>query len=953
MSGGDTSGRRVKQQCSSYNHFDEQGPRPPTLPGQEQEPLYFGMSKESGGVGTVIFTPRKSNLHGFKDTKNSHCMSGFYKTNAFRHDHYEGVMEESLEGEPPLGYEPEGSASACGSPPFSESRTPSYLKWAQALEYLLCDIDGIQLFRRYLSAESCNDHLEFWFACEGLKKQPADQIQQLSRLIYRKYLRQNTIPISVHSRKCIHDRLYSKVDAVVDTTIFDKAKLEIEQLMSNSTYPNFLKSDIYLNFVQSMQNGAGEDVSSKNGDTGTSSNCCSSPSSRSSNCGGRGDATGLLPTVLEDSELNVSTTLSLTSNSLLATQRFRAGYSDVKRPEAYAGLYLQQGSCARPVNPYHAMYSTQIPGSAQDSELQSLSSDAHTDETVSHTDSSLSGRSGVVSRKYLKQQHRAMKQNACQNYDSHHQYTMIPRTERVPVNADLATKNPNEFADVLIKKLDDLKKSFDLNDKINESLNSVEHEPVNKDKVTSNQQQSQCTPLKSLLTAAMAGIENDNEQSILDEHVSRIWQDSVHQTPTLTPGHQSPLPVVPCPKSPERRRASAPPVLNPYANKPYSFHRHRKERDLVSTVSGDSGAIPDFVEGESSSASGSEFFHFHPKYSHHISSKLKGMSLGEAGTSELHIDLPQRRSKETGKRASSKKCFMDSSSSGIDSGVSLANEPNQQTASSLNSKDKVATWVMRSDKYYSSHSSDTEKDSTSRHKRSNYSSLSAASPAPNRQGKGKKQIVSSRSGSQERSGHSSWSISGAQPGQPIMGDPSMPMLPPPNTTTQLEEARRRLEDDTKSKLLKSKSSGSSKDRMPHLDLAKGGRVPLKSPINSVAALDYFEDGSHSKKSTKKCSSSNPSLVSTPVTPVAPDIEYTVVGYQFSGDDVPYRSKLPGKNITLKQFKTLITKKGNFKYFFKKADNEFGTGIVYDEFSDDNDVLPLWEGKLFAKLEMVD
>ena len=47
-------------------------------------------------------------------------------------------------------------------------------------------------------------------------------------------------------------------------------------------------------------------------------------------------------------------------------------------------------------------------------------------------------------------------------------------------------------------------------------------------------------------------------------------------------------------------------------------------------------------------------------------------------------------------------------------------------------------------------------------------------------------------------------VSGVMPSQPIVQDPSMPLLTPPNPTTQLEEAKRRLEDESRSRILKSK-----------------------------------------------------------------------------------------------------------------------------------------------------
>ena len=46
---------------------------------------------------------------------------------------------------------------------------------------------------------------------------------------------------------------------------------------------------------------------------------------------------------------------------------------------------------------------------------------------------------------------------------------------------------------------------------------------------------------------------------------------------------------------------------------------------------------------------------------------------------------------------------------------------------------------------------------------------------------------------------------GTVPSQPIVQDPSMPLLTPPNPITQLEEAKRRLEDESLNRhMLKSK-----------------------------------------------------------------------------------------------------------------------------------------------------
>lgn len=68
-------------------------------------------------------------------------------------------------------------------------------------------------------------------------------------------------------------------------------------------------------------------------------------------------------------------------------------------------------------------------------------------------------------------------------------------------------------------------------------------------------------------------LEEDSNQAILDEHVSRVWSD---QTPSRTPR-----------LSPERRR--------PTHNYPRSY-KQRKEKDVDSTFSVDSGNIHDFQD---------------------------------------------------------------------------------------------------------------------------------------------------------------------------------------------------------------------------------------------------------------------------------------------------------------------------------------------------------------------
>lgn len=44
-------------------------------------------------------------------------------------------------------------------------------------------------------------------------------------------------------------------------------------------------------------------------------------------------------------------------------------------------------------------------------------------------------------------------------------------------------------------------------------------------------------------------------------------------------------------------------------------------------------------------------------------------------------------------------------------------------------------------------------------------------------------------------------------------------------------------------------------------------------------------------------------------------EYTYAVYRFGDEKIPYRAKIPGKQLTLKHFKEYLPKKGNFRYCF--------------------------------------
>lgn len=214
----------------------------------------------------------------------------------------------------PLGHEPDGSSGAV-----------SCLKWAESLDNLLQDSDGVRLFKEFLDQENgCSSNLDFWFACSGLKMGvPADseRVLGLVKLIFKKYIKGDSLRLKSDVKRRIVERMKKNQ---VDQTVFDEAQVEIEASMRDDSYPLFLKSDTYLHYVQTGQ----ESPKQSNSSGGTEA--LYQPS-----------GVGALPTLHEDEELapedlkdSSVSSLSLTPSTLLATRKAREGFPSTQ----YYGL---------------------------------------------------------------------------------------------------------------------------------------------------------------------------------------------------------------------------------------------------------------------------------------------------------------------------------------------------------------------------------------------------------------------------------------------------------------------------------------------------------------------------------------------------------------------------------------------------------------------------------------
>ncbi|XP_067261386.1 axin-1-like [Chanodichthys erythropterus] len=84
-----------------------------------------------------------------------------------------------------------------------------------------------------------------------------------------------------------------------------------------------------------------------------------------------------------------------------------------------------------------------------------------------------------------------------------------------------------------------------------------------------------------------------------------------------------------------------------------------------------------------------------------------------------------------------------------------------------------------------------------------------------------------------------------------------------------------------------------------------------------------------------------------------DVKCVTVVYYYSGDVIPYRTCVRSDPaVTLGRFKSLLTRRGPFRLYFKRASAEVDCGAVYEEIRRDEAVLPTFEQKIIARVETI-
>ncbi|XP_074874513.1 axin-1 isoform X2 [Buteo buteo] len=553
------------------------------------------------------------------------------------------------------------------------------------------------------------------------------------------------------------------------------------------------------------------------------------------------------------------------------------------------GREFRHGSWREPVNPYYVNTGYALAPATSANDSEQQSMSSDAD-TMSLTDSSVDG---IPPYRLRKQHRREMQESAKAN--GRVPLPHIPRTYRMPKDIHV---EPEKFAAELINRLEEVQKEREAEEKLEERLKRVRAEEEGEDADIS----SGPSVISHKMPSAQAfhhfaprysemGCAGMQMRDAHEENPESILDEHVQRV-MKTPGCQSPGPGrhSPKPRSPE------------------SGH--------LGKLSGTLGTIPP-GHGKHATKSGMKLdaanLYHHKHIYHHIHhhSVMKPKEQIEAEATQRvqnsfawNVDSHNYATKSRNYTENLGMAPVPMDSLGYSGKASLLSKRNVKKTDS--GKSDGANYEMPGSP------EDVERNQKilqwiiegekeiSRHKKTNHGSSGA-----------KKQLSHDmvRPLSIERPVAVHPWVSAqlrnvVQPSHPFIQDPTMPPNPAPNPLTQLEEARRRLEEEEK----------------------RAGKLPLKQRL----------------KPQKR-----------PGSGTSQPCENIVVAYYFCGEPIPYRTLVKGRVVTLGQFKELLTKKGNYRYYFKKVSDEFDCGVVFEEVREDDTILPIFEEKIIGKVEKID
>ncbi|XP_044137486.1 axin-related protein-like [Bufo gargarizans] len=640
-----------------------------------------------------------------------------------------------------------------------------FSRWGRSLNLLLDDQDGATLFRMYLEGQGLVDLLSFWFACNGFRAMdPAEPKTSKTAKAIYRWYVQNSQAVS--------GRLKPSTRAQVKDCVKNQQLNRTVFDQAQQEIQRAMEQEAFPSFLQS-------DICREYARAIEDSPTPDSP--------GPG-----LPTLAEEEEYNGLHHTSVGSSTMGKINR---AFSRI--PPRSQRSHLRKNE---QVYRYFAPAA-----SINDSEI---SSDALTEDSMSVTDSSVDGIPPYRSKQ--REIHRSVSANG------QVPLPFVPRTMRPP--AEMMPSNPAEFAAKLTIALEKVKRQRDAEEKLEEKLQRLKEE----------EDKPECDIPASSHDALPAASLEDDPQSILDDHVSRVLK-----TPSnLSPRSQSPF-------------------------------IQRKVKGQAT-----------FGKGQSFTSS-----HLRPKAPPGMETPVT-QNIEQRGSTSLQGSRNCR--KVEGSLPSNKQ---DDGNSSLVLTTPLSPEQEVERSHS------VLQWVLESAKMMKKHHRDTN------------TSINHCLEV-------------------KKTSHRTTS----QPAHLFLQDTSMPPLTAPNTLDQLEEARRRLVEDKRvPKLHKNRCVQSA-------TLKEKGKAAENVPSSGFSTMKSDE-----LKSAKKMNSDQGQ-------------GGLAIVYYFCGERIPYMIRTKEPSLTLQEFKDLLSKKGSYKYYFKKESQEFECNAVFQEISEEDALLPLYEEKIICKVE---
>ncbi|XP_048410729.2 axin-2 isoform X3 [Stegostoma tigrinum] len=521
---------------------------------------------------------------------------------------------------------------------------------------------------------------------------------------------------------------------------------------------------------------------------------------------------------------------------------------------------------------------------------------------------------GIPPYRHKKQQQREMQRSVKANGQV--SLPHFPRTHRLP--KEMTPVDPAAFATQLISRLEKLKRERDTMDSLEERLQQIkedESEDCELPTITTQTEMEPIGPQHQLHPLALlpSGSCDDDPQTILDDHLSRVLKTPGCQSPGV--GRYSPPSQTPdCLRGAKFQMAlgsqtAAPGVSNKgcvskqgakYVHHHY-IHHHTvpKTKEQIETEA--AHKVQCLCPNSTDFCSYTKFRSVHSKV------EMSGHQVEQ-------FPFGSRNSTMARRSAQVMDCVNPIPSEG-----SLPPSSPQLPCEETDRTQNVWQWMLESERQ------------PNKQRSHSVQCMKRGSVTECLRGNAMERTNRQHVGSTHQRGI-------VQPSHPFIQDPAMPPLPPPNTLAQLEEACRRLEEEKKvSKTQKQRYSTSSLQRdRNHGTQSQGMNHSLP---NTGLLTSSMEEHKTAKKQA------------VPVN-LAPCSEL-VVTYYFCEEDIPYRRMMKGHSLTLAHFKEQLSKKGNYRYYFKRASNEFDCGAVFEEIQSDDSTLPMYEGKILGKVERID